>query len=233
MAPLGSDAALLALVVATATSGAAAFVPTFPGLSVGTASKAAPRAATALQGRSKAELDAEWEAQQEILRRRRAPVERETYFREINDRRNEETVKLQEDWGWQTRQYAKGEDPLDEWKKRRESGQIPDIEGQYGDPQEIGGIPLPMASFGVGGEFGVGGQFDNGGRFDLRLPYVDQGYEDDDADVMGKLMRMFGGGKKKEAQEPPPLAQELPPQALEPPPPPPPELPRKKNFWEV
>ena len=44
-------------------------------------------------------------------------------------------------------------------------------------------------------------QFDNGGRFDLRLPYADQGYVDEDADVMGKLSDFFGGGKKKkEAQ---------------------------------
>lgn len=45
---------------------------------------------------------------------------------------------------------------IDEWRKRRESGQISDLENQYGDPKKIGGIPLPMASFGVGGEFGVG-----------------------------------------------------------------------------
>lgn len=63
---------------------------------------------------------------------------------------------------------------MTEWKKRRASGQISDLDDQYGDPKKIGGIPLPSASFGVGGEFGVGGKFDNGGRFDLRLPYADQ-----------------------------------------------------------
>ena len=41
----------------------------------------------------------------------------------------------------------------------------------------------------------------NGERFDLRLPYVDQGYEDPDADVMGKLMSFFGGGGKKDASD--------------------------------
>ena len=54
---------------------------------------------------------------------------------------------------------------IDEWRKRRASGQISDLDDQYGDPKKIGGIPLPMASFGVGGEFGVGGKFDNGGEF--------------------------------------------------------------------
>jgi len=101
-------------------------------------------------------------------------------------------------WAWQTKTYGKGEDPLDEWKKRRADGTISDLENQYGDPKKIGGIPIPGASFGVGGEFGVGGKFDNGGRFDLRLPYADQGYVDEDADFMGKLF-----GKKKQSQEPP------------------------------
>lgn len=48
------------------------------------------------------------------------------------------------------------------------------------------------------GSLQLGGKFDNGGRFDLRLPYADQGYVDEDADVMGKLGSFFGGGKKKE-----------------------------------
>ena len=39
------------------------------------------------------------------------------------------------------------------------------------------------------------------GRFDLRLPYADQGYVDEDADVMGKVMDFFGGGKAKKAKE--------------------------------
>jgi len=47
------------------------------------------------------------------------------------------------------------------------------------------------------------GKFDNGGRFDLRLPYAEQGYVDEESDVMGKLASFFGGGKKKEpAPEP-------------------------------
>jgi hypothetical protein len=34
------------------------------------------------------------------------------------------------------------------------------------------------------------------------LPYADQGYVDEDSDVMGKLSSFFGGGKKKEAPAP-------------------------------
>ena len=149
----------------------------------------------------------QWEKQQDILKNRRAPkVERDKYFAKVEKTREDASKKQQDMWGWQTKTYQKGEDPLDEWKKRRASGQISDLENQYGDPKKVGGIPFPMASFGVGGEFGVGGKFDNGGRFDLRLPYADQGYVDDDADVMGKLASLFGGNKKITPEPPKPTA---------------------------
>jgi len=165
-------------------------------------------------GNSKESLDDQWEAQQRILKLRKSSTnERQKYFEEIEDRRADASKKQSDMWSWQTKKYKKGEDPLDEWKKRRADGSISDLEDQYGDPKKIGGIPFPGASFGVGGEFGVGGKFDNGGRFDLRLPYADQGYEDEDADVMGKLGSFFGGKKKKVA------------------PPPPAPAPTKKNKW--
>jgi hypothetical protein len=146
---------------------------------------------------SNEKLDEEWEKQQEILRRRRgSQQDRDKYFEDVEKRRVEASVKQKEMWAWQTKSYKKGEDPIDEWKKRRANGQISDLENQYGDPKKIGGIPIPGASFGVGGEFGVGGKFDNGGRFDLRLPYADQGYVDEDSDVMGKIF-----GKKKKSSK--------------------------------
>jgi len=46
----------------------------------------------------------------------------------------------------------------------------------------------------------VGGKFDNGGRFDLRLPYAEQGYVDDESDVMGQLKSFFGGPKPKQGE---------------------------------
>ena len=149
---------------------------------------------------SKEDLDEQWRLQQEILKNRRAPKEeRDKYFAKVEQRRKEATEKQVDMWAWQTKTYGKGEDPINEWKKRRASGQISDLDDQYGDEKKKGGIPMPMASFGVGGEFGVGGKFDNGGRFDLRLPYADQGYVDEDADAMKKLTNFFGGGKKKKA----------------------------------
>mmetsp|Transcript_16814 Transcript_16814/g.26231 ORF Transcript_16814/g.26231 Transcript_16814/m.26231 type:complete len:220 (-) Transcript_16814:175-834(-) len=156
-------------------------------------------------GSGKDRRDEEFEKQQEILRRRRAPqAERDAYFNKIEKRRQQASIEQQDKWSWQTKTYKKGEDPIDEWKKRRASGQISDLDDQYGEEEKKGGIPMPMASFGVGGEFGVGGKFDNGGRFDLRLPYADQGYVDEDADFMGKLTSMFTGKKKEKKVEKPP-----------------------------
>lgn len=110
-------------------------------------------------GNGRDDLDDEFEKQQAILAARRAPQsERNKYFGEVDKRRRRADKEREDNWGWQTKQYKKGEDPIDEWKKRRESGVISDLEDQYGDPKKIGGIPLPMASFGVGGEFGVGGK---------------------------------------------------------------------------
>jgi hypothetical protein len=107
-------------------------------------------------GDGKDSLDEQWEAQQEILKNRRKPqAERIAYFNKVEERRQQATTKQNEMWAWQTKTYKKGEDPLTEWKKRRADGSISDLNDQYGDPKKIGGIPLPMASFGVGGEFGV------------------------------------------------------------------------------
>ncbi|KAL7514318.1 hypothetical protein ACHAXN_011488, partial [Cyclotella atomus] len=166
------------------------------------------------------DLDAEWEAQQELLKLRNAPAsEREKYFEKVEERRVKATKDQVDKWAWQKKQYGKGEDPIDEWRKRRANGQISDLENQYGDPKEIGGIPIPGASFGVGGEFGVGGKFDNGGRFDLRLPYAEQGWVDEDAEPFS-FGNIFGGGKKKAKEE-----------AKQTPVDPAAEEPKKNPFW--
>lgn len=111
---------------------------------------------TAFGSADKDDLDEQWKAQQEILAARRKPKEeRDAYFKSVEDRRMEASVKQKDLWSWQTKTYKKGEDPIDEWKKKRAEGSISDLDDQYGDPKKIGGIPLPMASFGVGGEFGV------------------------------------------------------------------------------
>ena len=71
-------------------------------------------------GANKKSLDEEWEKQQEILaNRRKSPKERKAYFDNVEKRREEATKKQQDMWGWQTKQYKKGEDPINEWRKRR------------------------------------------------------------------------------------------------------------------
>lgn len=156
------------------------------------------------QGTGKDSLDEQWELQQEILRNRRKPKsERDAYFRGVEERRVEASREWTDKWSWQKKKYGKGEDPIDEWRKKRADGTISDLDDQYGDVPK-GGIPLPIPSFGVGGEFGVGGKYDNGGRFDLRLPYAEQGYVDEDADVMGKLF----GKKAAPKKETKPVAEE-------------------------
>ncbi len=110
-------------------------------------------------GTGKDDLEDEFAKQQAILAQRRAPKsQRDKYFQEVEERRKRADDERNSNWGWQTKQYKKGEDPINEWKKRREDGTISDLDDQYGDPKKIGGIPMPMASFGVGGEFGVGGK---------------------------------------------------------------------------
>ena len=115
--------------------------------------QSAPSSSSALRffggGSGAKDLDEQWEAQQELLRLRQAsPAERERYFKSVEDRRIAATEEQIDKWAWQRREYARGEDPIDEWRKRRASGQISDLENQYGDPRTVGGIPIPSASFG-------------------------------------------------------------------------------------
>jgi predicted ribosome quality control (RQC) complex YloA/Tae2 family protein len=50
---------------------------------------------------SKSDLDDQWEAQQEILRARRAPQsERDQYFRKVEERRAAATTKQTNMWSW-------------------------------------------------------------------------------------------------------------------------------------
>lgn len=107
-------------------------------------------------GANEEALDEQWRLQQEMLANRRDPTKKKAYFDKLEEDRIVASRKQKEMWAWQTKKYKKGEDPIDEWRKRRADGSISDLENQYGDPKKIGGIPLPGASFGVGGEFGVG-----------------------------------------------------------------------------
>jgi len=94
-------------------------------------------------------------------------------------------------FAWQSDESV---DPLIEFKRRQKEGKVNPI--GY-EEEEQGGIPMPMASFGVGGEFGQGGKYDNGERFDLRLPYADQGWvgEGDEEEPVDFFKNLLSGGK--------------------------------------
>lgn len=134
------------------------------------------------------EKDEAFRKQQEILAARRDEKAKKAYFDDVEARRRGIEDRFEE----RKLKVTEGEDPLIEWQRMKDAGLIDDA----GYPEEeeggeaAGGIPMPMASFGIP-------KYDNGGRFDLKLPHVEFGYEDDDADVMGKIGRFFGMGKKK------------------------------------
>lgn len=136
------------------------------------------------------EKDAAFKKQQEILARRRNKKTKKEYFDNVRERRREREEKLAE----KRLVVRDGEDPLIPWQRLKDKGLID--EAGYG-PEDEGGIPIPMASFGIP-------KYDNGGRFDLKLPHVEIGYTDEDADVMkkaGKAFRKFFGQGDKDSNE--------------------------------
>ena len=77
----------------------------------------------------------------------------------------------------------RGLEKEEEKKKKKEKAKKP----LYDEPKNS--IPIPLASFGIP-------EYDGGERFDLKGPYCDEGYVDEDADVMGKLFGFLKGKKK-------------------------------------
>lgn len=134
----------------------------------------------------KGEKDEAFQQQQEILERRRNKKKNSEHFEEIRNRRS----SIEEYYDKRRLKVPIGEDPIIAWKKLKDEGLVD--ESQYTEFDE-GGIPIPMASFGIP-------KYDNGGRFDLRLPHVEIGFTDPEADVMGRagnaIKSMFGFGKK-------------------------------------
>lgn len=116
--------------------------------------------------------------QQEMLERRKQKEKSEEYYMKVEARRKEVDARMKA----RSLNVEPGEDPLVDWKRRKEEGLMSPL--GYEEEDE-GGIAIPMASFGIP-------RFDNGERFDLRLPYADQGYVSDDADIMSKIRNWFG-----------------------------------------
>ena len=130
----------------------------------------------AYEARERAEQEV---AQREILERRRNPEKMQDYQEKVDSSR----AKLQEEkdvWTFQNT-IQTGFDPLNEWKRLKDEGKITVGSQLERDPTS--------SRLGSEGLVEV--------RTDERLPYIDQGYVDEDADVMGKFMNIFGGKKDK------------------------------------
>lgn len=118
--------------------------------------------------------DAEFKRQQEVLRERRAPGNKKSFV--ASQARRAEVSK-----------YMKMS--KDEQRKYRERN--PDNAGTvYEDEKKEGAFSrglfiLPIAPFGDP-------KMDGGERWDLKAKYTDEGWEDEEADVMGKIARFFG-----------------------------------------
>lgn len=129
--------------------------------------------------RERAEME---EAQRQIMERRNDPQKMEEYEEEVIAKRS----ALQEDkgvWDFQTKN-EEGYDPLTDWTKLRAEGKITvgsEMERDKGS-ERLGSEGLVEV------------------RTDELLPYIEQGYVDEDSDVMGNFMKIFGG-KKKNTEE--------------------------------
>ena len=165
-----------------------------------------------------AEIERAYQEQLEVAELRRNPEAYRAKLRKTEERRAKASAEFLDNIAWQ-----RGSNPLEVWKQRQKDGKVKPL-GYEDEPK--GGIPLPSASFGVGGEFGVGGKYDNGQRFDLRLPFVEQGWVDESSTLKRKSYAKgkaapAAAPKKRNWWEPQPKAPPAPKAAAKPKPKPP------------
>eukprot|EP00596_Hydrurales_sp_CCMP1899_P007734 CAMPEP_0119039996 /NCGR_PEP_ID=MMETSP1177-20130426/9787_1 /TAXON_ID=2985 /ORGANISM="Ochromonas sp, Strain CCMP1899" /LENGTH=192 /DNA_ID=CAMNT_0007004605 /DNA_START=93 /DNA_END=671 /DNA_ORIENTATION=- len=119
-------------------------------------------------------------AQKEILARRSDPKK----MREYEQKNEANRIKLAEEravYKFQQKQ-AEGYDPLTDWQKLKDEGKIKMSKDLERDSKS--------SRLGSEGLIEV--------RVDERMPYIDQGYVDEESDVMGKFMGLF---KKKDEKK--------------------------------
>lgn len=141
----------------------------------------APRT-QALFGRRNTEADAEKEeqyrVQQELLQRRKTGA----WQKDVTERRKEVSRYLND------KDYKKQVDA-----EKRKRFLAAEKEAREAEPKGFA-IIIPVNPMGMP-------MYDGGERFDLRGKYVDEGWVDEDADVLGKIGRWFKGGNKGEVKE--------------------------------
>jgi len=119
-------------------------------------------------------------AQREMLMRRANPEQMDEYQKDVRKRRTELTEE-RELWNFQ--QDSTGKDPIETWNTLREEGKIKVGSDLERDPD--------TSRLGSEGLIGV--------RIDERLPYIDQGYVDEEAEKnKGNFMDNIFGKKKEE-----------------------------------
>jgi hypothetical protein len=139
----------------------------------------------------------QYRLQQEMLARRKNPKKMREYYEDVEKRRVNAATESK------ITQFAKSSDkvdPIEAWRKAKEQGKIAEI-GYEPEPSKESSlfgvnIILPVNPIGIP-------KYDAGERFDLRLPYAERGYEDESADIMGKIGKAFSsifGGKPSEKQ---------------------------------
>jgi hypothetical protein len=171
------------MIVLTSRTPLGALKPTTSGAAVRRARALAPRAGPFdfLKNNKDTEgIDPMYAQQQEILRKRRSGA---NLTKEVNARRANVS------------RFINKKLPAAEQKKIEEKNRAK--ANALSKEAVKGGIPLPMASFGMP-------EFDGGERFDLRGKYVDDGWVDPEDLKKGNGGGLFGGLFGKGAKPPPP-----------------------------
>ena len=136
--------------------------------------------------------DEQFRIQQEMLAKRKNKTKMTEYFEKVEAKRMEVSKAMKET---SYTGISDKEDPIAAWKKRKENGLLPPL--GYEADKEKGSFIFPASPIDIP-------KYDNGQRFDLRLPYAERGYIDEEeeankkkfAENIGNLFSNLFGSKK-------------------------------------
>ena len=129
--------------------------------------------------------DEQWRIQQDVLKRRQSKEATNKYFDDVDANRQKATKEQVTKWAFQR---DPTQDSLVGWKKLRDAGEIGDLKtglGVDGKKRE-GGLPIPLPSFGLGGEAGVGGGVESTSELGSRVNGVGRPKFDSHAATCGR-----------------------------------------------
>ena len=136
--------------------------------------------------------DEQFRIQQEMLAKRKNKAKMTEYFEKVEAKRTEVSKAMKET---SYTGISDKEDPIAAWKKRKDNGLLPPL--GYEADKEKGSFIFPASPIDKY-------DYDNGQRFDLRLPYAERGYIDEEEEVnkkkfaenIGNLFSNLFGPKK-------------------------------------